>query len=73
MRMKNYWKKRKPKVNHRMKIDSSVFDSDNLVLTLTNRAKRRFNTLRKAFKLSNLEFNTQNFLMVLNRSQGYNK
>lgn len=60
MRMKNYWKKRKLKVNRRMKIDSSVFDSDNLVLTLTNRAKRRFNTLRKAFKLSNLEFNAQN-------------
>lgn len=74
VRMKNHWKKCKPKATFRMKIASGIFDTDdNLVFTLTNRTKSRFNMLRKAFKLSNLESNAQNFLTTLNRSQGYNK
>ena len=61
MRMKNRWKKRKPKANRRMKIASGVFDiDDNLVFALINRNKRRFNMIRKAFKFSNIEFNAQN-------------
>lgn len=61
MRMKNRWKKHKPKANRRMKIASGVFDiDDNLVFALINRNKRRFNTIRKAFKFSNIEFNVQN-------------
>lgn len=57
MRMKNHWKRRRPKMKFNANtIAAGIYDTDgNLVLAFKNCAKRRFNMERKAFRLSTLE------------------